>query len=336
MYVLGATTILGRGSDADIQLIDPTASRHHAKIEVQRDGTMVLIDLSSHNGTYVDRQRLRQPFVLEPGHEIRIGDYGFVYEEEILAPPVSPASESPAPPADDTDAWDPSDWIAEALADEGTLLGPDSPPFLPVLDAHTPYNPATPVVTPEEPEPPTGEDFDLQLVVVENDDESGQVVSGVGLDLLQEVLEYRDLRARSLRGLKLSPGERERLEALAKKHQRELGRAELASLRRFARFSCALTGQFGKVGSGVLLADRARIEDLGAGGALVTVDGNGIRKGEQVYLALDLQRPGELPRSVVLATRVVWTKPDLGKIGVAFEGPARYGAGMAAVLGPTK
>jgi hypothetical protein len=39
---------------------------------------------------------------------------------------------------------------------------------------------------------------------------------------------------------------------------------------------------------------------------------------------------------VVLATRVVWTKPDLGKIGVAFEGPARYGASMAAVLGPTK
>src|SRR5258708_30375923 len=46
-------TILGRGTDCDLRLVDQGVSRHHGEIRVD-DGDVVLADLGSTNGTFVD------------------------------------------------------------------------------------------------------------------------------------------------------------------------------------------------------------------------------------------------------------------------------------------
>jgi FHA domain len=73
----GAT--LGRG-DVEIRLDDPFASAHHARIT--REGHVVVIeDLGSTNGTYLNEQPLTGPQPLHPGDRIRIGDSEFSYEQ---------------------------------------------------------------------------------------------------------------------------------------------------------------------------------------------------------------------------------------------------------------
>jgi hypothetical protein len=71
----GAT--LGRG-DVEIQLEDPFASSRHARIS--RDRHVVMIeDLGSTNGTYLNEQPLTGPQPLHDGDRIRIGDSEFSY-----------------------------------------------------------------------------------------------------------------------------------------------------------------------------------------------------------------------------------------------------------------
>lgn len=71
----GAT--LGRG-DVEIRLDDPFASAHHAR--VSREGHVVVIeDLGSTNGTYLNEEPLTGPQPLHPGDRIRIGDCEFSY-----------------------------------------------------------------------------------------------------------------------------------------------------------------------------------------------------------------------------------------------------------------
>jgi predicted component of type VI protein secretion system len=71
----GAT--LGRG-DVEIQLEDPFASSRHARIT--RQGQMLVIeDLGSTNGTYLNEEPLTGPQPLHAGDRIRIGDSEFEY-----------------------------------------------------------------------------------------------------------------------------------------------------------------------------------------------------------------------------------------------------------------
>jgi hypothetical protein len=71
----GAT--LGRG-DVEIQIEDPFASSRHARIT--RQGYVLMIeDLGSTNGTYLNEEPLNGPQPLHPGDRIRIGDSEFSY-----------------------------------------------------------------------------------------------------------------------------------------------------------------------------------------------------------------------------------------------------------------
>jgi diguanylate cyclase (GGDEF)-like protein len=74
-YVLKAgKTTLGRKPDNDIVIRDESASRMHAEVYCQAD-LAVVYDMSSKNGTYVNRERLIQPHVLRAEDEIRIGQH---------------------------------------------------------------------------------------------------------------------------------------------------------------------------------------------------------------------------------------------------------------------
>ncbi|HUY58579.1 MAG TPA: FHA domain-containing protein [Solirubrobacteraceae bacterium] len=71
----GAT--LGRG-DVEIKLGDPFASSRHAKI-TRQGRTLVIEDLGSTNGTYLNDEALGGPQPLHDGDRIRIGDSEFSY-----------------------------------------------------------------------------------------------------------------------------------------------------------------------------------------------------------------------------------------------------------------
>ena len=75
--VHGAT--LGRG-DVEIQIDDPFASTRHARISRQGH-VLVIEDLGSTNGTYLNEEPLSGPQPLHPGDRIRIGDSEFYYEQ---------------------------------------------------------------------------------------------------------------------------------------------------------------------------------------------------------------------------------------------------------------
>lgn len=68
----GGAVVLGKADDADIGLTDSGVSRHHAKIMATSDGLLMLIDLDSTNGTFVNEARV-EVCALRPGQRIRLG-----------------------------------------------------------------------------------------------------------------------------------------------------------------------------------------------------------------------------------------------------------------------
>jgi predicted component of type VI protein secretion system len=72
--VAGDRFLVGRGSDCELTLADSEASRRHALLRPQPDGSVVLEDLGSTNGTYVNGQRITGPVTLRGGERVRIGD----------------------------------------------------------------------------------------------------------------------------------------------------------------------------------------------------------------------------------------------------------------------
>jgi hypothetical protein len=77
-YDLQDGAVLGRGEQAEIRLEDPFASSRHARI-VRQGGVMVLEDLGSTNGTFLNEEILGGPAPLHPGDRVRIGDSEFTY-----------------------------------------------------------------------------------------------------------------------------------------------------------------------------------------------------------------------------------------------------------------
>lgn len=80
LYVLGDRTIIGRASDCDIQVLHEGVSRHHARITREDDGRMLLVDLSSDNGTWVEGERIER-HVFGGGEVLRIMRTRLVYEQ---------------------------------------------------------------------------------------------------------------------------------------------------------------------------------------------------------------------------------------------------------------
>jgi hypothetical protein len=79
-YDVGEGAVLGRGDRAEIRLDDPFASSRHARLSRQ-GGIVVLEDLGSTNGTYLNEELVSGPQPLHRGDRVRIGDSEFMYEE---------------------------------------------------------------------------------------------------------------------------------------------------------------------------------------------------------------------------------------------------------------
>jgi hypothetical protein len=78
-YALAASTSVGRSKERDIALADPSVSRDHAVLEVDRDGAIVR-DRASTNGTFVNGTRVNVQR-LQSGDEVAFGTVKMRFEE---------------------------------------------------------------------------------------------------------------------------------------------------------------------------------------------------------------------------------------------------------------
>lgn len=73
-----APFVVGRATDADILLMDPEASRHHARFE--SDGKAVFVtDLQSSNGIYLNGQRVTDSIEVRAGDTIDLGSTRMIF-----------------------------------------------------------------------------------------------------------------------------------------------------------------------------------------------------------------------------------------------------------------
>ncbi len=78
-YELGTRPMsIGRRVDADLFFDDVTVSRAHAELARDEHGRVVLRDLGSLNGTYVNRVRV-DLVTLEAGDEVQIGKFKLLF-----------------------------------------------------------------------------------------------------------------------------------------------------------------------------------------------------------------------------------------------------------------
>jgi predicted component of type VI protein secretion system len=68
--------VLGRGTDADIQIDDASVSRQHCRFSQNAYGELVVLDMGSVNGVYVRSQRVPKS-VVDIGELIQIGALEF-------------------------------------------------------------------------------------------------------------------------------------------------------------------------------------------------------------------------------------------------------------------
>lgn len=129
----------GRSDDSDVVLVADEVSRHHAKI-VQRNGKVILQDLKSMNGTYVNRQRVVERVLADEDEiwfgskcRLRFRDDRSAMPTEPVAPAVLPQTMAVHTPAPDLDVLRNVDKIRaemEQLGNTMTLMGRGGTPAL--------------------------------------------------------------------------------------------------------------------------------------------------------------------------------------------------------------
>jgi S1-C subfamily serine protease len=74
VHAAGRHFMIGRDGRCDLVVHDKKVSRQHALLKVQDDGRVILRDLGSANGTFVNGQRIEAPLLLQGGERVRVGD----------------------------------------------------------------------------------------------------------------------------------------------------------------------------------------------------------------------------------------------------------------------
>jgi pSer/pThr/pTyr-binding forkhead associated (FHA) protein len=98
-------TTIGRVDDNTFPITEPSVSSHHCEI-ILRGADVVVHDLNSTNGTFIDGNQIAGESVLKPGQTLRLGQIELKLEVEgapAAASPSAPSAPSPAPPKQSAD-----------------------------------------------------------------------------------------------------------------------------------------------------------------------------------------------------------------------------------------
>lgn len=80
-YEIKGTLRVGRHPFNEVSLPDLSVSRYHCWLALQ-NGRVLIEDLASVNGTFVNGDRLRDRRELKPGDRVLVGNTQFVFGEE--------------------------------------------------------------------------------------------------------------------------------------------------------------------------------------------------------------------------------------------------------------
>jgi hypothetical protein len=302
---------IGRASSSDIQLVHDGISRQHAQIVTDEQGRHVLIDLDSSNGTFIEGQRIRR-HVLVPGTIFKIMRLKLIYETHVETH------------VDDAVDASPSEVYAVRRLDVKTLRGTVD---YSVADLPQPIEGAVgePVGEPDHPQPRDGmrrtsssaaaqaRGEERHRIVATRDD--GSTYPG---SLIDDIIEYRDLRIRNDRGDPLEAAERRTFEQL--RGRLHAGEPESAATgtaprrRQFERFQCNFPAKL-RFAVGEELS--AAVLDIGVDGSRLRVYDHQIEHDAIVWLAIHLVSRGRA-RTVVFTGRVAWTCRN--HVGLGFAG----------------
>jgi len=78
---LSGSLSIGRHAACQVVIADDRVSRHHALIHAQSKGELLLVDLGSRNGTYLNDRRVQHPIRLRNGDRLLIGGALFIYRQ---------------------------------------------------------------------------------------------------------------------------------------------------------------------------------------------------------------------------------------------------------------
>lgn len=283
--VVGHRLAIGRAGSSDLQLADHEISRQHARIVRDEQGQHVIEDLASRNGTLVAGEAIqRRP--LEPYDVITIVETELIYE------PVPMPSTLTHP--------------SERHADMRTLRGTAEVPAM-VARTHAPTTPVGAAVPAW-----AVTDRDGRALVFERPD--GGEYEG---NLVDDVIEYRMLRAQHLRGGFSDAASLRRFETLKGVLVQPASADPLHAQRAFCRFGCWLPALL-REATGA--EHPCQIRDIGVDGAQLLAADHELAADSIVWLAIEVIEGGQ-PRSIVLAGRVAWADDDF--VGLAFAGSQR-------------
>jgi hypothetical protein len=279
---LEARLTIGRDPRCDLQLTAQEVSRQHARVVEDGKGRHVLVDLDSGNGTYVDGKRIRV-HVLDPYAEITIADVELLYE--------------PVPR------------VGASVKRGANAPTPRSTLELPALRARS-HAPTTPIGIAVPPH--AIRDRDGRALAFELPD--GSEYPG---NLLTDILEYRTLRARQLRGGFGDPTMGHAFEQLKLRLQQAPSADARLARRAFCRFACWLPARL-QVAAG---DERpCYIRDVGVDGAQIVLGGHGLGTETTVCLCVEVMEAGQR-RSMAFVGRVAWIDGEF--LGLTFAGAPR-------------
>jgi pSer/pThr/pTyr-binding forkhead associated (FHA) protein len=117
--------VVGRSGQSSLMVRQPFVSRWHCEI-YEHDGELVVRDLDSANGTFVNGLRIDGPTLLFPGDQLRVGTVVFRAEYTLPTGRTHKRSRSPLVWADDLDPT-PSH-LSYTEREEGSFLSIDPAP----------------------------------------------------------------------------------------------------------------------------------------------------------------------------------------------------------------
>jgi hypothetical protein len=324
-HLLRERVAIGRASSSDIQLVHDGISRQHAQIVLDERGRHVLVDLDSSNGTFIEGQRIRGQ-VLAPGTIFKIMAVEMIYEVAVDDPVDSEQSGVFAVHRPDADTLRGTvDFAALDLPQPATprqrVVADTSPtPATGASEAEAGHDrPMPPHGGPRSPSAPAAQargEEQHRIIAARRD---GSAYEG---SLIDDIIEYRELRVRIDRGDPIVTRERQAFEALGRRLRAPsearpaagAGEPPRPTHREFERFTCNFPANLRFVTNDELAA---AVLDLGVDGTRLRVYGHTIEHDSIVWLAIHLVSRGRA-RTVVFTGRVAWTCRD--HLGLGFAG----------------
>ena len=94
IHLNGDNTIIGRRPDCNIRVLKSAVSRQHCKL-ICENGHIVVTDLNSSNGTYVNQKKIQKPTTVSPGDVVSIAGLDFTLTVDGSPIDVVPPNQEP-------------------------------------------------------------------------------------------------------------------------------------------------------------------------------------------------------------------------------------------------